>query len=77
MRALLTLIFFVAYVSPVFFVRAMFVPIRRSNEQETHLDDSQAAPTRHADVDTELLRAARKGGSLSMHDAKPMAGHLR
>lgn len=49
MRTLLTLMFFVAYVSPVFFVKARgeFAtrPVSRSNKQESHLEDSPAVMT--------------------------------
>ena len=46
MRTLLTLMFFVAYVSPVFFVKAKgryaTRPVSRSNKQKSHLEDSPA-----------------------------------
>jgi hypothetical protein len=49
MRTLLTLMFFVAYVSPVFFVRAMgeFAtrPVSRANKQKNHSEDSPAVMT--------------------------------
>ncbi len=49
MRTFLTLMFFVAYVSPVFFVNAKggFAtrPVSRSNKQESHLEDSPAVMT--------------------------------
>ena len=49
MRTLLTLMFFVAYVSPVFFVKAMdeFAtrPVSRSNKQTSHLDDLRVVMT--------------------------------